>query len=68
MVWGGRAQGLRSGEPCSLAARARVICMAGCVALVKSLFLSEPEISHGLKQSSKPGQDEKTIWETEASR
>lgn len=67
MVRGSRGQE----DPCSQGAwlpHARAMCMAGYVASVKSLLLSELEISHGLKQSSKPSQDEKTMWETEASR
>lgn len=64
MAWGSRVPGQRSGDPCHV----RVTCTAGCAALVKSLLLSELEISHSLKPSSKPSQDEKTIWETEASR
>ena len=48
--------------------QALVICMASCVALVKSLPLSELGIAHSLKQSSKPSRDERTIWETEAIR
>ena len=37
--------------------------MASCVALVKSLSLSEPGMAHSSKQSSKPSKDERTIWE-----
>lgn len=46
----------------------RGVSMGVCMALVKSLPLSELRIDPGLKQSSKSSRDKRTVGETEAKR